>query len=62
MTRENILKATIRNGCNNLLAAYEKEFPVPDIQVNFSTSQGLKSLNARFATFKLEGMLDGKAY
>lgn len=51
---------TILHGCNNLLAAYQKDFPALRMQINFLSSQGLGSLNRLFALCCLKNMREGK--
>lgn len=60
--RRNILKKTVLNGCSDLLAAEKKDFPVPGMPVNISTSHGSGSLNGLFITPGLKRMPNRKDY
>lgn len=55
-------KSQLLNGCNNLLSAYQKEFPIPGLQVSFSTAQKSSQLNGFFTSTGVKGMLEGKDY
>lgn len=57
MKTKSMLKTTSLHGCSSLLVTYEKDFPVPGMQVGFSTSHGLGLLNGLSALSGLKRMV-----
>lgn len=55
-------RAQLSHGCTNLLASYERDFPVSRLYIDFMRSQKTDYLNKLFTASGSDGMLDGKHY
>lgn len=55
-------KNRIFNRCNNLLAGYNREFSICNLQIHFSSSQQAAKLKGIFIGVRVKGMMEGKEY
>ena len=55
-------KTALLRGCNSILRAFEADFRVSNLHVDFSSSQKSAQLNGFFTNTGVKGMLEGKDY
>lgn len=60
--RASSCKKLLLNGCNSLLTAYQNDFDLRGLRVDFSTNQNSSQLNGFFTSADVKGMLEGKDY
>ena len=55
-------RTIILNACNDLLALYQKDSYVKDLQFNYTSSEKGMRVNGTFTNYGIRGMLEGKNY